>query len=220
MTLHQNLAFVTPVFFADEQPAIGNHVQVLDGDERQRLKEFGDRETLETFVIMRSRLKALVADVLKTAVTAVRLKNGQNGKLELLDCGPWHVSISHSEELGVVALMKDRRVGIDLQVATDDLDLAPIAERCFARSEIELIRQLPSEEATERFFQTWTDFEARVKTVGGRVADGSDQLTSSNHVLTSQKLDFWQPRAFCSIAAEGKAQFDVAFIKELNQWNS
>jgi 4'-phosphopantetheinyl transferase len=75
----------------------------------------------------------------------------------------------------VVALAHD--VGVDVEDTTRLVATIDIAERCFAKTEIEELRALPARLQRERFFDYWTLKEAYVKGRGMGLSMPLDRIT-------------------------------------------
>jgi 4'-phosphopantetheinyl transferase len=66
--------------------------------------------------------------------------------------------------------------GVDAEDITRPVDILPIAERNFSRSELFALQRLPVTEQSERFFAYWTLKEAYLKARGVGLAGALDQV--------------------------------------------
>ena len=99
-----------------------------------------------------------------------------------------HLSVSHSEDMLVVAL-SDEEIGIDLQHKRQ-VNIGRIASRFFSRDEVEYLAEQndtnKNGEQVEAFFHLWTRKEAFAKLTG----EGMGQLVKPVSVLMRNDVDF------------------------------
>lgn len=148
---------------------------LLDDEERARSTRFVRPPDRRRFVLAHAALRLLLARCLDTHPTAVRYENGVHGKPRL---GPGlpslEFNLSHSGGLGVLAVARDRSVGVDVEQLRDVPDALSIADTQFSAAEREVLRSLPPAEQRAAFFRCWTRKEAVIKAVGeglGRALD-------------------------------------------------
>jgi 4'-phosphopantetheinyl transferase len=103
------------------------------------------------------------------APEAIRFQYGPQGKPELANAGSTveqslQFNLSHSQELGLCAITRGRRLGVDLEhVRAAALDGLEIAERFFTATETALVRSAPAETRAATFLRLWTRKEAYLK---------------------------------------------------------
>ncbi|MCH9808899.1 MAG: 4'-phosphopantetheinyl transferase superfamily protein [Alphaproteobacteria bacterium] len=88
-----------------------------------------------------------------------------------------HFNISHSGNLGAVAISRDARVGIDIEQLREVTE--GVAERFFSADEIAKLDQLHGEQRQQAFFRCWTRKEAFLKATGEGIARGLDSFSVS-----------------------------------------
>jgi 4'-phosphopantetheinyl transferase len=82
------------------------------------------------------------------------------------DVGALSFNVSHTNGLIVLAVTRERKLGVDtenLQARQPALD---IADRCFAPHEVISLRALPAAQQNQRFFEYWTLKESYIKARG------------------------------------------------------
>lgn len=140
---------------------------VLNHEERSRAKRLRFTQDQERFVLARGSLRLILAEYLSTSPEAVRFHYGPNGKPELENDGldlSLNFNLSHSHEVGCLALTRGRRIGVDIEkVASRSLDEVDMGEHLFTAAEAELIRSASAEERTTVFYRLWTRKEAYLK---------------------------------------------------------
>ena len=76
-------------------------------------------------------------------------------------------NLSHSGRHGLIAVAKDRSVGVDIEVRRPMRDLLGVALQIATPREAERLKQLPTSQVHSRFFDLWSRKEAVLKASGG-----------------------------------------------------
>jgi len=165
-----------------EAQAVDRLVRHLSVDERDRAARFHFRRDASRFVVSRAALRIGLADCLGVEPGLIGLRYGPHGKPELappFDRFGLRFNVSHSESLGLYAVTRDRRVGVDIERIRPLPDLDEIAERVFSPEERLALRRLPPARRPEGFFNCWTRKEAYVKAIGSGLAHPLTRFTVS-----------------------------------------
>jgi len=85
-------------------------------------------------------------------------------------------NISHAGNLSLLAVTKDRRIGVDLEPLRDEASMETIAKRFFAPAEVRQLLSFPDGLRQEAFFTCWTRKEAFVKAQGKGLSIPLDQF--------------------------------------------
>ncbi len=75
-------------------------------------------------------------------------------------------NLSHSGRHGLIAVAKDRSVGVDIEVRRPMSDLLGVALQIATPREAKLLKQLPTSQVHSTFFDLWTRKEAVLKALG------------------------------------------------------
>jgi len=75
-------------------------------------------------------------------------------------------NLSHTRRLVALAISSARELGIDTEDLGARVAPAEVADRYFARAEVQELNALPPERRSERFFQYWTLKESYIKARG------------------------------------------------------
>ena len=127
-------------------------------------------------------MRDILARYLSLAPEEILFQVSQFGKPFLVD---EHFSrgltfnLSHSHELGLVAIAIQRAVGIDIEHLRADLVDEQVARRFFSQHEVETYLSLPPEIRKEAFFNCWTRKEAYIKAIGEGLSMPLDQFDVS-----------------------------------------
>ncbi|MEU0427995.1 4'-phosphopantetheinyl transferase superfamily protein [Streptomyces canus] len=139
--------------------------------------ERGDRCRFENdrrrFIVAHGALRLILAGCLDVPPEELRLERGRHGKPWLAGSSDLGFSLSHSGEHALVAVSRQREVGVDVDRLRPGLPVQSFAERFFPASDARFVAAAagPTERA-ERFLRLWTRKEAVVKAAGARLAQG------------------------------------------------
>jgi 4'-phosphopantetheinyl transferase len=139
----------------------------LSEDERIRAAKFFHERDRARYVFSKGRLRQILATYLTVGPDDVAFRITEFGKPFLdtpFQSSGIHFNVSHSQDLVVIAIAFDRRVGVDVEFVRPIHDLESVIERCFTNSERALIVRNP--DSLNSFFQCWTRKEAFVKAIG------------------------------------------------------
>jgi len=177
--------------FADEPSALDH--ALLDDEERARSRRFVRPPDRRRFVLAHAALRLFLARCLDIPPMAVRYESGLHGKPRLQAGLPsLEFNLSHSGELGVLAVARDRPVGVDVEQVRDVPDALDIADAHFSAVEREVLRSFPPAERQGAFFRCWTRKEAVIKAVGeglGRALDSFDVDLAPGSVSALTRFD-------------------------------
>jgi 4'-phosphopantetheinyl transferase len=155
---------------------------LLAADEHERAARFRFRRDAIRFVVCRAALRTILGECLGVAPQQVRLGRGPRGKPELaapFDRVGLQFSLSRSESIGLCAVSRPGRVGVDIERLRPLPDRDAIAERTFSPRERQALRQLPPALRLEGFFNCWTRKEAYVKATGEGMSRPLERFTVS-----------------------------------------
>jgi 4'-phosphopantetheinyl transferase len=163
-------------------PWSSENQEVLSNDERARATRFRFHLHGDRFIAARSSLRTILARYLWT--TPAELKFGVNpfGKPHLVggqDKLGLRFNLSHSHEMALLAVARNRDVGVDIEFMRRDFATDDVARRFFSRSEVNQLASTASELKTEAFFNCWTRKEAYIKARGEGLSFPLDQFDVS-----------------------------------------
>jgi 4'-phosphopantetheinyl transferase len=147
-------------------------LDVLTVDERQRAERFRFDEPRRRFVVCRAALRQLLAASCGIAPRDVPLRYGLQGKPELacaelgIDAPQIEFSVSHSRDLGLIAMTLGAAVGVDIEECNPKVKAHGLAVRFFSVAEAQQLAELPAELLFQGFYRGWTCKEAYIKATG------------------------------------------------------
>lgn len=141
--------------------------QVLAADEAERSARFRFPADQDRFLIAHGAIRHILAGYLNISPRAVRFEYGSHGKPGLAgEDLNLRFSLSHSTELAVVAVVRENRIGIDVERVRTNISCMDIAEQYFSTGETARLKSVPNDQQNEVFFDSWTRKEAYVKACG------------------------------------------------------
>jgi len=139
---------------------------LLANNERSRALEFKFLRDSKRFIIARAALRQILAMVLNAEPHSLQLSTGSYGKPGLAKEN-LRFNLSHSGDLALIAVARERELGIDVEEMRPMDDLRSIAKRFFAPQEAQRIAAMTdSATITRAFFECWTRKEAFIKATG------------------------------------------------------
>jgi 4'-phosphopantetheinyl transferase len=153
--------------------------RTLAAEELRRAKRYHFQKDRDRFVVARGFLRAILSEYLRTEASQLCFRYNRHGKPELLDSQGLRFNVSHSDELALYAISRDREIGIDLERIRPELAGQEIAERFFSPREVASLRALPEGMQADAFFACWTRKEAYLKAKGQGIVLGLDQFDVS-----------------------------------------
>jgi 4'-phosphopantetheinyl transferase len=199
--------------------------EALSLDDRARADRFRFESDRRKFCVARASLRLILARYLKTKPGRLQIDAGDYGKPHFADkrsSQGLRFNLSHSNELALIAVTRDREVGIDIEFIRTDFATDEVAGHFFSPVEVERFRNLPEEVKTQSFFNCWTRKEAYIKARGEGLYCPLDQFDVSlapgepaallNSRIDSGEISRWsfvelfpEPGYAATLAVEGQS---------------
>ena len=138
---------------------------VLSGDELARASCFAFDLHRNRYLAGRLALRELLGRYLDRAPGHVRLAYNSSGKPELPG-ETLRFNVAHSDDLAVIGLTEESRLGVDVERIREIGDIDGLARTVFSPRELDVFHALPDASKTRAFFHCWTRKEAFVQAVG------------------------------------------------------
>ena len=173
---------------------------LLHADETERAARFRFPEHRSRFAAARAVLRIILGRHIGVAPGSLRFSYGEHGKPALADPANTGVqfNLSHSAGIAIYAVAPGRRVGVDVERIKAEGSWLQIARQYFAASEAAELSALPEETMRARFFELWSEKEARQKALGMGLRYPLDRELESG-VWKVVKLD--PPRGYAAALA-------------------
>jgi 4'-phosphopantetheinyl transferase len=155
----------------------------LSHDERERSQRFRFDRDRRRFVTARGLLRIVLAHYVSLEPADLRFGYSPRGKPFLAGSGGPCFNTSHSGGLVVLAVARDRQLGVDIEQERAVPEVEDLARRYFSPWEQAELRRLPARERQPAFFRCWTRKEAFVKATGSGLSYPLDafDVTLSPH---------------------------------------
>jgi 4'-phosphopantetheinyl transferase len=152
---------------------------VLSEEERRRAARFRFPQHAMRYRMCHSAMRRVLGAYLAMPPEKVELTYESKGKPRLACDSKLCFNLSHSGDLGLLAVTEGREVGVDVETVRFDLPVDGLA-KFFTLVERETLRALSSGEKERTFFRWWTRKEAVLKAEGSGLSGGLDRLDISN----------------------------------------
>lgn len=150
-------------------------MDVLSFDEKERAGRFVFSRDRDRFVVCRAALRKILAGYLDVPARDVRFANERFGKPRLLSDEDLRFNVSHSRNLGLIAVSRGREIGIDVEYVDADFDCSSTAASVLLPEDLDRIKGMAGTEQANIFFSGWTRKEAFLKAMGDGLSS-SDEL--------------------------------------------
>ena len=178
-------------------PGVAKLQSILSPNERKKADLFCFERDRRRSVIGRSCLRLLLGQILRLPAGLLQFECDKFGKPSLSqEHRSLQFNLSHSGDLVLVAIARDRAVGIDVERIRTDMDVDDIAARFFSANERRIVASVDGLARYEAFFSCWTRKEAYLKAKGVGLAtldEEEPELLANQTRLTEG--DWWKLRS-------------------------
>jgi 4'-phosphopantetheinyl transferase len=189
---------------------IEDMARLLAPEERQRADRFKFPKHRARFIACRAQLRLVLAGFNQLPPDSLVFTYNQFGKPSLTNaCGGSSIqfNVTHSHDLGLIAVTTGMQVGIDIERIRPDIDFRHISRQFFAKGEVKSLMSLPPEQQVEAFYTCWTRKEAFLK------ARGEGLTIPLDHFEVSLKPDEPPRLLHSSPTIQGLADWTFSDIK-------
>lgn len=152
----------------------------LSADERERAARFRSATIANRWAVARGALRLILARYCGTRPESVIFQTDSKGKPSLASpANGLSFNLSHSDGVALVAITRNRRIGVDIEALRPLPEVAELSRRFLAPGECSYILTLPPQNQAAAFFTCWTRKEAFLKAVGVGLSAGLDRLEVS-----------------------------------------
>ena len=169
LTLDLGEIHVWRVSLAQTESCLQNLQQTLSTDERTKADRFRFPKDRSQFIVSRGALRAILSRYLNISSHILRFDYNPYGKPSLTVAqggNTLRFNLSHSRGMALIAITKNRDIGVDLEGINQNFSCLEIAEKFFSPLENSVLRSLPEHFQATAFFTCWTRKEAYIKAVG------------------------------------------------------
>ena len=141
--------------------------KVLSPDEMERAERYRFDQHRNEFILTRAVLRMVLASYTAQSPESLSFDYSAQGKPALKNGPPdLRFNLSHTEGLAVLALVREREIGVDAEKIRAQPDAQKLAKRFFSAREQLFLGKLSGDELQRAFFRCWTRKEAYIKAKG------------------------------------------------------
>ena len=174
LTLDQNEVHVwTVALDASGDADAPDAAQTLTATERAHAARLGSGEETARYVRRRAALRTILGGYLRAPPRDIVFSVNAHGKPSVLapkTSAALAFNTSRSGAIGLVAVGRSLRIGVDVERIRSDVDAEAVARQFFAASEQAQLDALDPPERIAGFFNAWTRKEAVAKALGKGLA--------------------------------------------------
>jgi 4'-phosphopantetheinyl transferase len=152
--------------------------ELLSDEEYARACCYKPRQARDQFITARAFLRLILGGYLSLDPARVRFRTSNTGK-PLLDGGGPFFNVSHSGDVGLIAVTRWGEVGVDVERIKPISTYLDMADRYFTPGEVAALRRLPPGAREQAFFHIWTRKEAFLKATGLGLSHGLERFEVS-----------------------------------------
>ncbi len=150
---------------------------LLSDVERSRAASMRVARARQSFLVSRTLLRRTLSRYAGVAPHALPIRVLPSGKPRLESPEWLRFNLAHSEKIWVLAVARDREVGVDVEDFDRRTDVDAVARRLFAPAEIAALAALEGEARRRAFFRVWAQREAVVKAIGAGMLESGASFT-------------------------------------------
>jgi 4'-phosphopantetheinyl transferase len=150
----------------DREPASVNYLEsTLSTDESQRATRFRFAANRDRFIVAHGSLRNILSEYLGCEPKQLHFSTNEYGK-PVLEDHKLDFNLSHSGDYALVAVTREHKVGVDVEIIRSDMEHEKLARRFFSPNEVAELTTLPSDQIIRGFFNCWSRKEAYIKAQG------------------------------------------------------
>ncbi|HEX8149146.1 MAG TPA: 4'-phosphopantetheinyl transferase superfamily protein [Pyrinomonadaceae bacterium] len=165
LSLARDEVHVWLIELAQPDAVVEGLARLLAERERERAGRFHFARDRRAFQVAKGATRQILAWYLNAEPRSLSFSEGAYGKPYLQSCDI-RFNLSHSGGLALLAVAREREVGVDVEEVRELEDFAQIAERFFSPAESRKLRGVAGPASATAFFNCWTRKEAFIKAVG------------------------------------------------------
>jgi 4'-phosphopantetheinyl transferase len=150
--------------------------------------------------------REILAGYLGVDAAVIRFTAGELGKPRLLEAPELRFSFSRTDGLALLAVARDREIGVDVERENDRTDVERVAHEFLPPDEAAALGRVPPQARRAAFFASWTRHEARLKLHGRGLAAGPFEPSPGSRVVVR---DLELPSGFAGAVAAENVDWSV-----------
>lgn len=143
--------------------------QVLSADEQQKVSRFMFAADGHKYLVARAILRVILGRYVEMSPDMLQFGYSDYGKPYLQNeklTQTIHFNVSHSGDLALYGITKNRRIGVDVEQMRPLVDEAQFVKSIFSPVEQQAFGRVRPSQKQDAFFNGWTRKEAFIKAIG------------------------------------------------------
>jgi len=168
-TITENEVHLWVAHLTVSPPRIKQYYPLLSAEEKERSERFVHFIQRKRFIASHGFMRTALASYLNMSAATLKFKREKKGKPVLVtdnNDACLHFNLSHSNNLALLAITKNKAVGVDVEFMQRKNEWQKIARRFFTPEEQTSLFSLAENKQQQAFFAIWTRKEAHMKVVG------------------------------------------------------
>lgn len=163
----------------NEWQALDRCAELLSAEERTKASQYRVERPRRQFILTRGTLRLLLGSYLEKDPAELNFRYTEYGKPFLEESGDLRFNVSHSDGMALLAFVRGREIGVDIEKISTTRDVQHLAQRFFSARERDNLARLSGKELQQAFFRCWTRKEAYIKAMGEGLSLPLDQFDVS-----------------------------------------
>jgi len=163
----------------EQATAIPACYELLSPEERERASRYRVEGPRNDFILTRGTLRSLLAGYLQRTPQELTFRLTQYGKPFIAGPCDLRFNVSHTDGLALLAFVRQREVGVDVERIRPEPEAQKLAERFFSVPERRALQNLSGDALQRAFFRCWSRKEAYIKARGEGLSLALDQFDVS-----------------------------------------
>ncbi|MCX7017564.1 MAG: 4'-phosphopantetheinyl transferase superfamily protein [Candidatus Sumerlaeota bacterium] len=159
-----------------EEDFVNACAALMSEDERALAARFRSRRNRNLFIWQRAIRRVVLSRRIGTPAGCLQFAENPNGKPFLMEKGapsPWRFSVSHKDDILLIAMSDRREAGVDIESVKEGMETNMLMRAGCNATERAALMQLPRSQRARAFLQIWTRKEACIKALGA----GADAMS-------------------------------------------
>ncbi len=171
-------------------------INLLSDEEKKQVEKIKLGDVKNRSIISKAIIKNIISNYLGLNIKQIIFSYNEFGKPvipERINSFRLNFNISHSGDLGLIAITRKNLIGIDVEKMNELDQIDDIINLCFTETEKYMLSCLESTEKKEVFYKIWTGKEAFIKAIGKGFSfplkNISFRLNSKKEMVIGEILD-------------------------------
>ncbi len=174
-----------------DQTILDGYSSILSNEESEKHQRFHFKKDRHSYLVSHALVRKVLSRYCDVSAEVWKFSYNQHGKPDIssdIECPNLKFNLSHTDGLSVCVVSLDNDCGVDVENIQRKNKLHSVAERMFARQEIETMLACSDSEMQKKFFDFWTLREAYVKALGAGLGGSSKEFYFTIETVGKDKV--------------------------------